>query len=149
MAQERLNLAEMTRSKLAHLVRTSSTDELDHMMRGPERTGLLDWIFADMPHVFRPDRAAGVDATIHWRITDGPDGSTDTRETVITAGTCTVSASPQREPALTLTMNGADFLRMVSGNANPMSLFLRGRMKSTGELGLAVRVAGMFDRGKN
>ncbi|MFC0007325.1 SCP2 sterol-binding domain-containing protein [Micromonospora siamensis] len=113
-------------------------------MRSPRRAPLLDDIVADLPAVFLADRAGDLDAVVHWKVTGRPDGGDDVLELVIRRGTLTVSPVPTRTPRLTLTMGPVDFLRMVTGNANPRLLFLRGRMKARGDLGLTTRFPSLF-----
>jgi hypothetical protein len=138
-------LAAMDRLDLARFVKGSATDQLSQIMRGEGRAALLDRIFADMPGVFRSERAGSTRAVVHWQIGDRADGGTDTYEIVINDGVCDVSERPERTARLALTIGAVDFLRMVTGNANPTVLFFRGRMKATGDLGLAMKFPAMFD----
>jgi putative sterol carrier protein len=43
-----------------------------------------------------------------------------------------------------LSLGGVDFLKVVSGNANPMMLFMTGKLKAKGDLGLAAKVGDLF-----
>lgn len=129
----------------AQMVKRSSTGELDRLMRGTWRGAVLGEIFDGMPGVFNAERAGAMDAVVHWRIADRADGGLDTYEVVIADGTCAVSRTPRHEPRLTLTIGAVDFVRMVTGNASPMMLFLRGRMKAKGDLGLTARFPSLFD----
>lgn len=130
---------------LAHLVKTASTDELRELIRGEQRAAVLEEIFTNMPDVFRPEKAGATDAVVHWRVGDRADGDFDTYELIIADGTCVRSPRPEREPKLVLTIGGVEFLRVVTGNANPLALFMRGKMKAKGDLGLATRIPSMFD----
>lgn len=131
--------------EFARLVKKTPADALKRMMQGERRTTVLDEIFTGMPAVFRPEKAGTINAVIHWRIGDRPDGDVDTYELVIARGTCELSAKPEHEPTLALTIGAVDFLRTVTGNANPMMLFLRGKMKAKGDLGLATKFPNLFD----
>jgi hypothetical protein len=128
----------------ARQVKAATDDELLDLMRSPRRAPLLDDIVADLPAVFLADRAGGLDAVVHWKVTGRPDGGDDVLELVISRGTLVVSPVPTRTPRLTLTLGPVDFLRMVTGNANPKLLFLRGRMKARGDLGLTTRFPSLF-----
>ncbi len=149
MPVDDVNPATLAPKEFALLVKRSPVDELKRLMQGDQRKAVLDEIFVRMPDVFRPEKAGATDAVVHWRIADRPDGGEDTYELVIAGGTCTVSATPLRQPRLALTIGAVDFLKMVTGNANPMTLFLRGRMKAKGDLGLATRFPSLFDIPKN
>src|SRR5687768_6779456 len=101
-------------------------------MSSDVRTKVLDEIFRRMPSLFRPDRAGNTSAVIHWIVTGRPDGGSDTYEIVIADGTCTLSDKPDNEPKLALTMGPADFLKVVSGNGNPVMMFMTGKLKAKG-----------------
>jgi len=98
-----------------------------------------------MPEVFRADRAGGLDAVIHWRVGDRPDGGVDAYEMVIRGGTCAVSPGGGREPNLTLSLGGVDFLNLVTGNAHAVALVMRGKLKTKGELALTAKFPTLFD----
>jgi putative sterol carrier protein len=131
--------------EITRLVEESSPDELKRTLQGERRKAILDDVFDNMPAVFRPDRARGVDAVIHWAVGDAPGGGVDTYEIVIANGTCERSATPEREPRLTLTLGAVEFLKMVTGHANPVLLFMRGKMKARGDLGLATKFPNYFN----
>ncbi len=129
----------------AQLVKKASADELRQLMHGDQRVPVLQEIFSHMPDVFRPDRAGSISAVIHWKVGDRPDGGTDTYELVIDNGSCELSPQPEREPRLVLMLGAVEFLKIVTGNANPLVLFMRGKMKARGDLGLATKIPNLFD----
>ncbi|WP_249713921.1 SCP2 sterol-binding domain-containing protein [Rhizomonospora bruguierae] len=145
MIADGVDPATLAPAELAALVKRSTAEDLLGLMRGERRRAVLDKIFLDMPAVFRPDRASREKEVVHWRISDRPDGGEDVYELVIADGACQVSASPRQAPRLALTIDAVDFLRVVTGNANPTTLFLRGRMRAKGDLGLAMRFPKMFE----
>jgi putative sterol carrier protein len=114
-------------------------------MAGDQRGKILDEIFSRFPQQFRADRAGGTNAVIHWIIGGRADGGTDTYEVVIADGACTVSPSPQADPKLAVTVGGVEFLNLITGNANPMMMFMTGKLKAKGDLGLAANLANLFD----
>ena len=101
-----------------------------------------------MPQLFRADRAGSTSAVIHWNITDAPGGGVDTYELVIAGGACTLSPTPENDPKLSLTLGPVDFLKVVSGNGNPVMMFMTGKLKAKGDLGLAANIANLFDMPK-
>jgi putative sterol carrier protein len=131
--------------QFAQLVKKASNDQLKTIMQGDERGKVLDAIFARMPALFRADRAGSTNAVIHWNVGDRPDGGVDTYELVIAGGACTLSPEPANDPKLSLTVGAVDFLKVVSGNGNPMMLFMQGKLKAKGDLGLAANIANLFD----
>ena len=69
----------------------------------------------------------------------------DTYELVIADGACTLSPAAEADPKLAVTIGGVDFLQLITGNANPMMMFMTGKLKAKGDLGLAANLANLFD----
>jgi putative sterol carrier protein len=81
---------------------------------------------------------------IHWIVTGGPNGS-DTYEVRIADGTCETTAEPGTEaPSLAITVAPVDFVKVVSGNGNPVMMFMTGRLKAKGDLALAANIQHIF-----
>jgi putative sterol carrier protein len=131
--------------QFAAMVKSASKEQLEAVLAGEQRGKILDEIFSRFPQQFRADRAGATNAVIHWNITGRPDGSADTYEVVIADGACTLSPSPQADPKLTVTIDGVDFLNLITGNGNPMMMFMTGKLKAKGDLGLAANLANLFD----
>lgn len=131
--------------KFAQIVKSTPDSQLAEVMQSDLRAKILDEVFGRMPASFRADRAGSTNAVIHWVITGRPDGGADTYEVAIADGACTVSDAPQKEPRLTLTLGPVDFLKVVSSNANPVMMFMTGKLKAKGDLGLAANIANLFD----
>ncbi|MEV6491908.1 SCP2 sterol-binding domain-containing protein [Actinoplanes sp. NPDC051633] len=138
-------LAGLGPKEFAQLVKSTPDAKIAEVMGGEHRGKILDEIFDRMPTLFRADRAGATKAVIHWIITGGPGGSSDTYETVIEDGACTVTNQPARDPKLAMTMDPVTFLKVVSGDGNPMMMFMTGKIKAKGDLGLAAQVAKLFD----
>ncbi|MBI2466577.1 MAG: SCP2 sterol-binding domain-containing protein [Candidatus Rokubacteria bacterium] len=98
-------------------------------------------MFDAMPSRLKPDRAQGVKAVVQYDIT-GEDGGTYHVE--IADGKCAVAAGAASSPNLTLTMSAPDWLDMVAGKLNAQMAFMSGRLKLKGDMGLAMRLAGIF-----
>lgn len=129
----------------AKLVKDTPDAKLKEILAGDLRKPILDGIFTRMPESFRPDRAASVDAVIHWVIDGGPTGP-ETYEVRIADGTCETSTAPTTDnPKLVVTVAPADFVKVVSGNGNPVMMFMGGKLKAKGDLGLAANIQHIFD----
>jgi putative sterol carrier protein len=139
------SLAAVEPKEFARLVKSTPDSTIADLMAGPDRNKILDEVFNRMPTLFRADRAGDTQAVIHWNITGGPGGASDSYETVIENGACTVTNQPARDPNLTMTMDPVTFLKVVSGDGNPMMMFMTGKIKAKGDLGLAAQVAKLFD----
>ncbi|MGC4894459.1 SCP2 sterol-binding domain-containing protein [Micromonospora sp. DT31] len=131
--------------EFAQLVKSTPDAKIAEIMAGENRDKILSEVFHRMPALFRADRAGSTNAVIHWNITGRPDGGTDTYEIVIENGTCTASETATRDPKLSLTMGPVEFLKIVSGGANPVMMFMTGKLKAKGDLGLAANIANLFD----
>ena len=139
------NFASVDPQQFAQLVKSTPADQIKAVMQGEQRQTVLDEIFKRMPGLFRPDRAGSTNAVIHWNVGDRPDGGVDTYELVIADGACTLSPKPEHDPKLALTLGAVDFLKVVSGNGNPVMMFMTGKLKAKGDLGLAANIANLFD----
>ncbi|MEV1288392.1 SCP2 sterol-binding domain-containing protein [Micromonospora sp. NPDC049679] len=131
--------------QFAQLVKSTPDAQIAEVMSGDLRGKVLDEVFGRMPSMFRADRAGSTNAVIHWNVTGRPDGGVDTYEVVIDNGTCTTSATPQHDPKLALTLGPVEFLKVVSGGANPVMMFMTGKLKAKGDLGLAANISNLFD----
>jgi hypothetical protein len=140
------SLSAIAPKEFAQLVKATPDAKIAEVMSGDERGKILDEVFNRMPTLFRADRAGATKTVIHWIITGAAGGGgTDTYETVIEDGACTVTGQPARDPKLAMTMDPATFLKVVSGDGNPMMMFMTGKIKAKGDLGLAAQVAKLFD----
>ena len=97
--------------------------------------------FDNMASRFRAEKAAGVNATIQYDITGDQGG---TWNAVIKDGACTVSPGPATNPNLTLQIAAQDWLDMLSGKQSGQMLFMSGKLKVKGDMGLAMKLGSMF-----
>jgi putative sterol carrier protein len=142
------DLSSVDAKQFAQIIKNTPDSKIKEVMSGDQRGKVLDAVFERMPKLFRADRAGNTNAVIHWIITDAPGGGADTYELVIADGACTLSEAPEKDPKLALTMAPADFLKVVSGNGNPVMMFMTGKLKAKGDLGLAANIANLFDMPK-
>jgi hypothetical protein len=131
-------------AKFAQLVKSASDAQIAEVMSSQARPKVLNEVFRRMPALFRPERAGNTNAVIHWSITGAADGGTDTYELVIADGACTLSEAPSHDPKLAITVGPVDFLKVVSGNGNPVMMFMTGKLKAKGDLALASNIANLF-----
>jgi putative sterol carrier protein len=139
------SIATLEPKEFAKLVKSTPDSKIAEVMSTDDRGKILSEVFNRMPTLFRADRAGSTQAVIHWIITGGAGGAADSYETVIENGACTVTNQPVREPKLAMTMDPVTFLKVVSGGGNPMMMFMTGKIKAKGDLGLAAQVAKLFD----
>jgi putative sterol carrier protein len=97
--------------------------------------------FDAMAGRFRPDKATGVNATIQYDISGDQGG---TWCATIKDGKCTVTSGASPNPTLTLGMSAQDWLDMTSGKLAGQMAFMSGKLKLKGDMGLAMKIASMF-----
>jgi|ERR1051325_9519415 putative sterol carrier protein len=97
--------------------------------------------FDAMSSRFRADRAAGTNATIQYEISGDGGG---TWNAVIKDGACAVSQGAASNPNLTLQMTAQDWLDMLSGKQSGQMLFMSGKLKVKGDMGLAMKLGSLF-----
>ncbi|MGW1182332.1 SCP2 sterol-binding domain-containing protein [Streptomyces drozdowiczii] len=138
-----LDFAAVSPEEFARIVKGLSAKQLGEVMHGELRTRVLGEVFGRMKQQFRPEAAGALTALIRWKIT----GDTEVvYETSIADGTCTVSEGrSEAEPRTTLIMADAEFLKLVSGNGNPITMFMMRKLKVAGDVGLASGLTRYFD----
>lgn len=97
--------------------------------------------FEQMPSSFRADKAAGTNATIQYDVSGEGGG---TWHAVIKDGACTVAPGAASNPNLTLQIAAQDWLDMVSKKQSGQMLFMSGKLKVKGDMGLAMKLGSMF-----
>ncbi|MFD4242139.1 SCP2 sterol-binding domain-containing protein [Streptomyces sp. NPDC058525] len=140
-----LDFAGISPQEFAQLVKDTPKRALADIATGTSRQRILDEVFRRMENVFKPEVAGRLNALVRWRISDS--GHEDAvYETAIAEGTCKLCAGvSDAEPRLGLTLTAADFLRLASGNANGVTLFMTRKLKVVGDLGLASGLTRYFD----
>jgi putative sterol carrier protein len=121
-------------------VRRSSDQRLERTV-GSERG--LRFVFGQMARAYRPDRADGWTGDVRYELTDG-SGRTRTWTVSCAAGGARSHEGAAPDPALTVKLGVADFVRVAAGDLDPAKALLSGRMDLEGDFGVAMRLAAMF-----
>lgn len=138
-----LDFAAVSPEEFARIVKGLSAKQLGEVMHGELRARVLREVFGRMRQQFRPEAAGQLKALIRWKITGETD---EVYETSIAEGRCTVAEGrSDGEPRTTLVLGDADFLKLVSGNANPVTMFMMRRLRIAGDVGLASGLTRYFD----
>ncbi|MEU6393145.1 SCP2 sterol-binding domain-containing protein [Streptomyces sp. NPDC046939] len=142
-----LDFASVTPEEFARLVKGLSTKEINEIARDSAlRVRVLAEVFGRMERQFKPEVAGSLQALIRWKVTGQGEVPDAVYETRIGDGTCTVTEGrSDAEPRVTLIMNDADFLKLVSGNASPVTLFMLRKVKIAGDVALAAGLTRYFD----
>jgi putative sterol carrier protein len=142
-----VDLSALDADTFARIIKRASAGQVTELLARPElRSVVLGEIFRRMGEHLRPDRAAGVRAVVHWRITGGTgEDGYDRYQTVIEDGTCTMSRERTRDPRVTITIRPVDLVKMITGGTTAPMLFLTGKVKIAGDLGFAAGLTNLFD----
>ena len=127
------------------LIREVPPERLEQAMRSPARRALLDGIFWQMPRQMDTEAAKGVTTAIQWNITGRGDDGIDTYLLIIQDGRArTERGATSPPPKLTITMDAVEFLRLISGNSDPMSAYFKGRIQLAGDIMVAATMSQVF-----
>ena len=139
-----LDFGEISPQEFARLIKGLSAREIAEAFQGELRLRALREIFARMERLFRPEAAGSLRALIRWQV-EG-DGDSTVFETAIADGGCVArEGRSDSEPRVTLTLADAEFLKLVSGNGNPVTMFVLRKIKISGDVGLAAGLTRLFD----
>lgn len=142
-----LDLSLMDPTNFARLITRASKDQVARLMEQPRLRGrILDEIFRRMRSHYRSERAATVHAVVHWRFTGGTDeDGYDRYESVLADGECTVNTQRTQDARCTITIDPADFLKLITNNVSAPLLFMTGKVKIKGDLAFAAGMTNLFD----
>ena len=90
---------------------------------------------------FIPEKAAGVDAVVQYRLT-GDEGG----DWIITIkdGACKVTEGIAENPKMTMTADGREFGDILLGKMDGMAAFMQGKLQLKGDLNLAMKLTSFF-----
>ena len=131
-------------SIFARLVKSTKKGQLETIMSSQVRRLVLDAIFGRMSEFYSSQGAGSRRQVVHWHVTGAPGGGSDDYQTVMQHGRCEVGTSLDEEPRTELFMNGPEFLKVVTNNASPVTLFMTRKLKVSGDVGFATALQKMF-----
>ncbi|GAB2766704.1 SCP2 sterol-binding domain-containing protein [Terrabacter koreensis] len=138
-------LAAVEPGDFIRIVKEMSDKDVKQVMESANREPIVAAIFSRMPELFRADRAGTTTATTHWSITGRPDGGADEWTVRFADGTCTTLPGHDGDSTLSLAMSPVDFTKVITKSGNPVMMFMTGKIKAKGDLGLAANIANFFD----
>lgn len=141
-----LDFGELGPQEFARLIKALPGREIAGAFRGELRLRALREIFARMERLFRPEAAGSLKALIRWNVEGAAQDGTAVFETAIADGRCVVTeGASDGEPRVILALSDVEFLKLVSGNANPVTMFVTRKIKIGGDVGLAAGLTRLFD----
>ena len=100
-------------------------------------------IFDQMSNSLNTDAAKGMNATIQFNLS-GDDGGQ--WYVAIKDGKADVSQGSASSPNMTLSMSASDYVDMIMGKLNGQMAFMSGKLKISGDMGLAMKMQSLFKR---
>lgn len=140
----RRRLAEILASIFRRLVAASPDKRLERLMRSWLRRPLLGSIFRAAPSLFRSEAASGLKLVMEIRVGGRRDGGSDSWQLVIAEGRCRSTTSHELKAPVTAEFEGVEFLRFAAGIHSAPDLFMRGKLKVSGDFTQAARLPALF-----
>ena len=100
-------------------------------------------IFDQMAANLNPDAAKGMNATIQFNLS-GDDGGE--WYCTIKDGKAEVGKGKAPSANMTLSMAASDYIDMIMGKLNGQMAFMSGKLKISGDMGLAMKMQSLFRR---
>lgn len=97
--------------------------------------------FRRLPDQFDAEAAEGLTAVYQFDLT-GPQGGH--YQLVIEEAVCSVEEGEHHNPHVTFSMSAEDCLGILAGRLDGYSVFLSGRVRVSGDLGLAMQLKSLF-----
>ena len=101
----------------------------------------IEETFDTLKNGFIAEKAAGTDAVIQWEINGDGGGIW---HVAIKDSTCIINRGPAPNPNVTLQLSVQDWLDMHAGKKTRQMLFMTGKLKLKGEMGLAMKLGSLF-----
>jgi hypothetical protein len=130
--------------ELARLVRSTPDEQLAQGLRANGEPIVAE-VFRRFPERLS-EQGRRQTAVIEWRLRGiGHEGAGAQRWFVVLGdGECRTGRDLDAKPRVTLELGALEFLKLVTGNANPVAMVMTGKLKIRGDLLFAARVQGFF-----
>ena len=120
---------------VATAVATTSGKHMRSVMAGSFRPIVLEEVFRRFPDFIDSGKASELRLAVGFRIGGRRDGEVDRYVVRVQEGVCTVETDPPegQQRDATITVDGADFLRLATGQLHPVRGVLTGALKVKGD----------------
>jgi putative sterol carrier protein len=146
MAVETVDVDAMTPEGFAALVKRLSDSDLEATIAQAGEERVLERVFSTIPERLKPSAASSVNDTMSFRITSGD--VTYSHGLTIANGTCTHTSGPVENFRAGVSCDIVTFSKLITGQANEITMFLRRKLKIAGDLAFAQGFLKYFDRPK-
>src|SRR5215467_9072168 len=100
-------------------------------------------IFKEMPANLNADAAKGMNATIQFNLSGDNGGQW---YVAIKDGKADIQKGTAPSANMTLSMAAQDYVDMIMGKLNGQMAFMSGKLKISGDMGLAMKLQSLFKR---
>ena len=100
-------------------------------------------IFDQMAANLNPDAAKGMNSTIQFNLSGDGGGEW---YVAIKDGKAEVAKGKAPAANMTLSMTAQDYVDMITGKLNGQMAFMSGKLKISGDMGLAMKMQSLFKR---
>jgi len=100
-------------------------------------------IFAEMPKQLDANAAKGMNSTIQFNLSGDNGGQWYVS---IKDGKAEVHQGTAPSANMTLSMTAQDYVDMITGKLNGQMAFMSGKLKISGDMGLAMKMQSLFKR---
>jgi predicted lipid carrier protein YhbT len=123
----------------------SALQVVERLAQTPARRLVLDAIFWWIPRSIDFQRSSRINSSIRWRVTGRSDGIADEYRLDFSDGRCHASRGPDGPPpALTITLDAAELIRLATRRSDPVASFFTGRVTITGNMVVAAKLGSLF-----
>jgi len=103
----------------------------------------VERVIAKLPSRFSPENAADLEAVFQFQLEDS-----DNFYIAIEQQQCQVTTGDHPDPSITLILDSETFIKVVTGEQDGMSAFMKGLLRAEGNVILATRLGKLFKREK-
>ena len=107
----------------------------------PDTPSSCKQVFEQMPSRFKKEAAQGLNAVYQFDLSGEGGGKW---QVSINNDKCDIKEGAHSSPNVTISMAAQDYLDMVAGKLNPQMAFMSGKLRMSGDMGLALRFQGLF-----
>ncbi|HJU11198.1 MAG TPA: SCP2 sterol-binding domain-containing protein [Candidatus Binataceae bacterium] len=107
----------------------------------PDAPSSCKQVFEQMPSHFNKQAAQGLNAVYQFDLSGEGGGKW---QVLINNDNCEIKEGAHQSPNTTISMTAQDYLDMVAGKLNPQMAFMSGKLRISGDMGLALRFQGLF-----
>lgn len=98
-------------------------------------------LMSKMPSAFVPEKAAGLDVVLQFVFSGNEPGEWYAE---IKDGKVDVHQGKHPSPKMTLSADSDDYVKLFTGQLDPMAAFMAGKLKLAGDLNLAMKMTQFF-----